>query len=591
VLLLTARRSGAKFQLRSAANFKRVQFLPAIMKDRSYSVSTLAFMAAVAAFLAAFLVYPTIYIFSEAFWIDGHFSLAYFRNIFQNPPIRQSILNSILLGLTTTAATTLLAAPLAIVAVRYAFRGKGILTGLLLVPMIMPPFVGAVGMRRLLAREGSINVILQKLGIVSQGVDFLGTGGFWAVVLLEVLHLYPIMYLNVAAALANVDPSLEEAARNMGDSGLRLFRKITFPLMLPGYFAGAVLVFIWAFTDLGTPLIFDYQRVAAYKIYDAVNDLNTNPMAYALVVIVILLAATAFAAARFCFGGRGHEMVSKGTVAAREKPASRTASILICGGILLLAAVALLPHFGVFLTSITAKWSGTVFPTQITGEYYVRVFHNEFARTGVRNSLFLSFGSTLMDVLLGVGIAFILVRRRFQGSGLLDALAMMPLAVPGIVLAFGYVAGFSGTPLDPRRNPLPLLMIAYSVRRLPYMTRAAYAGFQQTSVTLEEAAMNVGASPARTLFKITLPLILGSLIAGAILTFTFAMLEVSESIMLAFQQQHYPLTKVIYQLQTMPAEGDFIASAMGVMAMVLLAATLLIAGALLGKRMGQLFRA
>jgi iron(III) transport system permease protein len=560
------------------------------MKDRSWSVGTLAFMAAVGAFLAAFLVYPTIYIFSEAFWIGGHFSLAHFRNIFQNPPIRQSILNSILLGLTTTAATTLLAVPLALVAVRYAFRGKGILTGLLLVPMIMPPFVGAIGMRRLLAREGSVNLILQHLGLVSQGVDFLGTSGFWAVVLLQVLHLYPIMYLNVAAALANVDPSLEEAARNMGDHGLRLFRKITFPLMLPGYFAGAVLVFIWAFTDLGTPLIFDYQRVVAFKIFDAVNDLNTNPMAYALVVIVIVLALTAFAAAKFCFGGRGHEMLSKGTVAAREKPASRTASVLIYGGILLLAAVALLPHFGVFLTSITAKWSGTIFPTQITGDYYVRALHNELARTGVRNSLFLSFGSTLMDVLLGVGIALILVRRRFQGSGLLDALAMMPLAVPGIVLAFGYVAGFSGTPLDPRRNPLPLLMIAYSVRRLPYMTRAAYAGFQQTSVTLEEAAMNVGASPMRTLFKITLPLILGSLIAGAILTFTFAMLEVSESIMLAFQQQHYPLTKAIYQLQTMPTEGDFIASAMGVMAMVLLAATLLIAGALLGKRMGQLFR-
>jgi iron(III) transport system permease protein len=560
------------------------------MKDRSWSVGTLAFMAAVGAFLAAFLVYPAIYIFSEAFWIEGHFSLAYFRDILHNPPIRESISNSVFLGLVTTAATTLLAVPLAIVAVRYAFRGKGILTGLLLVPMIMPPFVGAIGMRRLLAREGSVNLILQKLGLISHGVDFLGTSGFWAVALLQVLHLYPIMYLNVAAALANVDPSLEEAARNMGDSGLRLFRKITFPLMLPGYFAGAVLVFIWAFTDLGTPLIFDYQRVVAFKIFDAVNDLNTNPMAYALVVIVILLALAAFAAARFCFGGRGHEMLSKGTVAAREKPASRAASILICGGILLLAAVALLPHFGVFLTSITAKWSGTVFPAQITGDYYARVLHNGLARTGVRNSLFLSFGCTLMDVLLGVGIAFILVRRRFQGSGLLDALAMTPLAVPGIVLAFGYVAGFSGTLLDPRRDPLPLLMIAYSVRRLPYMTRAAYAGFQQTSLTLEEAAMNVGASPMRTLFKITLPLILGSLIAGAILTFTFAMLEVSESIMLAFQQQHYPLTKAIYQLQSVPTEGDFIACAMGVMAMLLLAATLLTAGALLGKRMGQLFR-
>ena len=233
---------------------------------------------------------------------------------------------------------------------------------------------------------------------------------------------------------------------------------------------------------------------------------------------------------------------------------------------------------------------GHVFPTKITWKYYVQALHHPLARTGVRNSVFLSMGSTLIDVVLGVGIAFILVRRRFHGSGLLDALAMMPLAVPGIVLAFGYVAGFRGMPLDPRRNPLPLLMIAYSMRRLPYMVRAAYAGFQQTSVTLEEAAMNVGASPTRTLFKITLPLILGSLIAGAMLIFTFAMLEVSESIILAFQQQYYPLTKAIYQVQALPTEGDFIASAMGVMAMLLLAATLLTAAALLGKRMGQLFR-
>src|SRR5208337_3888190 len=132
-------------------------------------------------------------------------------------------------------------------------------------------------------------------------------------VLLEVLHLYPIMYLNVAAALANVDPSLEEAARNMGDSGLRLFRKVTFPLMLPGYFAGSVLVFIWAFTDLGTPLIFDYQKVAACQIFNRVSDLNTNPMAYALVVVVILMTVAAFLAARIYLGGHGYEMLSKGS--------------------------------------------------------------------------------------------------------------------------------------------------------------------------------------------------------------------------------------------------------------------------------------
>jgi len=568
----------------------RVSFLPDAGIERPYSAGTLAFLAVIGGFLGAFLLYPILYVFREAFWVEGSFSLAYFRFILKNPVYRGAILNSILLGAAATAATTLLAVPLAFLATRYRFHGKGILTGLLLVPMIMPPFVGAIGMRHLLARGGSINLILQKLGLVSQGIDFLGAGGFWGVVALEVLHLYPIMYLNVAAALANVDPALEEAARNMGDSGFRLFRKITFPLMLPGYFAGAVLVFIWAFTDLGTPLIFGYQRVAAVQVFDKINDLNTNPMAYALVVALIVLSSGAFLTARLFVGRGGYEMLSKGATARQEKPISGARAVLIVGGLLTVVAVALLPHVSVFLTSITTTWSDTVFPTQTTGKYYAQAFQHEYARIGVRNSLLLSFASTFLDILLGVGIAYMLVRRRFYGAGLLDALTMMPLALPGVVLAFGYVACFRETPLDPRVNPFPLLIIAYAVRRLPYMVRAAYAGFQQTSVTLEEAAMNVGASPRRALFKITVPLIMANLIAGAVLCFSFAMLEVSDSLILAFREQHWPLTKAIYQLHTLITQGDFIASAMGILAMLFLAATLLIAGALLGKKMGQLFR-
>jgi len=293
------------------------------MIERSCSTATLGFLAAVGAILAAFLIYPVLYVFREAFWIDGRLSLTYFQIVFQDKVCRDSVLNSAALGVVTTGIVTLLAVPLAFAAVRLSFAGKGALTGLLLVPMVMPPFVGAIGMRRLLARGGCINLVLQKLGLASHGIDFLGAGGFWAVVLLEVLHLYPIMYLNVAAALSNVDPSLEEAARNMGDSGLRLFRKVTFPLMLPGYFAGAVLVFIWAFTDLGTPLIFDYQKVVACQIFNRVSDLNTNPMAYALVVVVILLTVAAFLAARIYLGGHGYEMLSKGSSARSERRVSR----------------------------------------------------------------------------------------------------------------------------------------------------------------------------------------------------------------------------------------------------------------------------
>jgi len=168
---------------------------------------------------------------------------------------------------------------------------------------------------------------------------------------------------------------------------------------------------------------------------------------------------------------------------------------------------------------------------------------------------------------------------------------MLPLALPGIVLAFGYVGAFSATFLDIRNNPMPLLVFAYAIRRLPYMVRAAYAGLQQTSETLEEASMNLGASPARTMRKITFPLVFANIVAGGILAFSFAMLEVSDSLILAVKEEFYPITKAIYAMSLRVADGAYVASAMGLLGMALLAASLLLAGRFLGKRMGELFRA
>jgi len=199
--------------------------------------------------------------------------------------------------------------------------------------------------------------------------------------------------------------------------------------------------------------------------------------------------------------------------------------------------------------------------------------------------------STVIDVVAGVTIAYLLTRRRIPGAGVLDALSVLPLALPGLVLAFGYVGCFAGSPIDPRGNPTALLVVAYAVRRLPYAVRSAYAGFQQTSITLEEASMNLGASPMRTLRRITLPLVTANLVAGGILAFAFAMLEVSDSLILAMKEQYYPITKAILSLLQRIVDGPYIASAMGVVGMVLLAASLMVAGRFLGKRMGELFRA
>jgi iron(III) transport system permease protein len=219
------------------------------------------------------------------------------------------------------------------------------------------------------------------------------------------------------------------------------------------------------------------------------------------------------------------------------------------------------------------------------------VFDHPLSSSSIKISLFLSVLSTLLDVVLGISIAYLLSRTNIPFKGLLDGIAMLPLALPGIVLAFGYLASYSGTFLDARHFPLPLLVIAYAVRRLPYMIRSVFAGFQQTSVALEEASLNLGATRFQTMIKITFPLILANLVAGGILCFSFAMLEVSDSLVLAMKDEYFPITRAIYALMGRIADGAFIASAMGVFGMLLLMASLFLAGRFLGRRMGELFRA
>jgi iron(III) transport system permease protein len=180
----------------------------------------------------------------------------------------------------------------------------------------------------------------------------------------------------------------------------------------------------------------------------------------------------------------------------------------------------------------------------------------------------------------------------------LDVVAMLPLALPGLVLAFAYFTAFSRPPfdglawIDPRQNPTLILVIAYAVNRLPYIVRAAYAGFQQTHVSLEEASANLGAGPLHTLVRISLPLLGANLIAGTILTFSFAMLDVSSGMILAQESAFYPVTKAIYMLMgRITPTAPSIACALGVLAMLLLAASLALASKLLGQKMGQLFKA
>ena len=573
-------------------------------------------------FFAIFLIYPLLYVFKEAFWVGNKFTLKYFELMATDPNNRELVINSFKIGVMVTLMTSIISLPLAYFLTRYRYPGRNLLRSVILIPMIMPPFVGALGMQKFFGQYGSINMLLEKLHLMdslkmllsklhlmditeADPIDWFG-GGFWGVVLLSTLHLYPIMYLNIVAALSNVDPSLEEAAENLGASRFQIFRRITLPLMMPGYFAGAILVFIWAFTDLGTPLIFDYSKVIAVKIFRQVTEANLNPMGYALVVLIIVLTALAFYASKRWTGSKHYEMLGRGHVTSREvdtKWGMRCIIYLFIGG---LTFMALLPHISVILVSLTpgpSQWYQTVLPESVTFAHYVEVFTHSDTLRSIFNSLKYSIFSTLIALIVGVAIAYLLTRKRIPFQNLLDAVAMLPLALPGVAIAFGYMGSFSDTSfllrnlpegliavIDPRKNPTFLLIVGYAVRRLPYMLRSIYAGFQQTSITYEEASQNMGATPMRTLYKITLPLVFANILAGAILVFSFSMLEVSESLILATQNQYYPITKLIYSFSQRVGQGPYIASALGVVGMLILIACLLGAGRVLGGKLGEIFR-
>jgi iron(III) transport system permease protein len=257
-------------------------------------------------------------------------------------------------------------------------------------------------------------------------------------------------------------------------------------------------------------------------------------------------------------------------------------------------ALAVLPHLGVVLTAFATDWYAAVLPSGFTLENFSLALGHPLTVDAIGNSLKFAAASTVIDIALGIAIAYVIVRSKLVWGGLLDVLAMLPLAVPGLVIAFGYLAmsqeGRFFAFLNPVANPTVLLIIAYSVRRLPYVVRSAVAGFQQTSETLEEAAQNLGCPPLRALRKITLPLIAANLIAGGLLAFAFAMLEVSDSLILAQKQRFFPITTAIYTLFGSLGNGPYISAALGGWAMVFLAVAIVGAGYVMGRKMGSMFR-
>jgi iron(III) transport system permease protein len=549
------------------------------------------------AFFATFFLWPILLILKEGFIdADGHFTLRYLTSLLADPLYRGGLANSFLLACTATTLAFAIALPLAFISDRYLFPGKNLLSSLVLVPMILPPFVGAIGIKQIFGQYGAVNALIVALGLEPAGwtFDWFAANQFGGIALIEALSLYPIIYLNAVAALANVDPAMEEAAQNLGCTGFRRFFKITLPLIRPGLFAGGTIVFVWAFTELGVPLIFDYPRVTSVQIYYGLKEIGSNPLPYALVTLMLASTVLLYALGKGLFGRQGHAMLAKATSTGGPRVVSRHKGLFFMALFSIITLVAVLPHIGVILVAFSSDWYASVVPHHYTLENFRIALGHDLTVSAIANSLKFASLSTVVDIVLGIAIAYVIVRTRFAGRQVLDFLSMLPLAVPGIVLAFGYLSmsqpGRLFEFLNPINNPTILLIIAYSVRRLPYVVRSAAAGFEQTSVTLEEAAQNLGAAPLKATFRATLPLISANLIAGGLLAFSFAMLEVSDSLILAQKQVFYPITKAIMALFELLGDGKFIASALGVWAMAFLGVAIVGLSLLLGKKLGAIFR-
>ncbi|GAB4180314.1 MAG: iron ABC transporter permease [Terrimicrobiaceae bacterium] len=548
-------------------------------------------------FFGFFFVWPIGETLTGAFFDNsGRLTLDYIAEVFSNPIYLEGLANAFWLAVWSTMLTILIALPLAWISDRFLFPGKTLLSALILVPMILPPFVGAIGVKAILGQHGALNALLESFGMVPAGgpIDWLGQGRFWGIVLMNALHLYPILYLNLVAALANVDPAMEEAAENLGCRGFRKFRKITLPLIMPGLFAGGTIVFIWSFTELGVPLMFEFTRVTSVQIFSGIKDIGGNPFPFALVAVMLGSTVLLYVAGKFLFGRGGHAMMAKATSQGGPQFPGTLQAVLCSAAFATVTFLAILPHLGVILVAFSSDWYDSLLPTGWTLGNFEAALGHPLTLPSIQNSLKYAGLATLVDIILGIAIAYVVVRTNLPGRQVLDAMAMLPLAVPGLVLAFGYLAmtqeGKLFAAFNPAHDPLVILVIAYSVRRLPYVVRSAAAGFQQTSVTLEEAAQNLGCPPLRSLRKITVPLITANLLAGGLLAFSFAMLEVSDSLILAQKQQDFPITKAIYELYQLLGEGRFIASALGVWAMIFLGVTIIGASLIMGKKLGAIFR-
>lgn len=533
--------------------------------------------------ILGYIIYPSLTVTWESLFREGQFTLQNYADFFslEQTSYLEGLFNSIWISIGSVVLSALIGVPLALIFSTYDFPGRSVFASLATLPIVLPPLVGVISFLFLYSESG----IAPRLIQAAFGLDEVpfALNGVWAILLVHGYTMYVFFYLFTSAALKGIDPSVDEAALNLGASQWFRFRTVTLPLLTPALGGAALLVFMTSMNSFSAPFIFGGGfRVLSLGIYNA--KLNGDmPMAVTQTVVLSGFSIGFLLWMRYYEGKRQYAMSVKG-VAARRREVQRPWLRFLIGGVgILLVTILLLPHLTILLLSFVkdGTWTHQILPTVYTTENYGRLFEDSTVWEPIRNSINMSLIATVFDLTIGVGAAYLVVKGKFRGRRLLDALVMIPWALPGTVVAINLIVAFSQpTPFSFGQALVGtywLLPLAYFLRHLPIIFRASSAAFEQLDDSLEEAARNLGAGWFYTFRRVTLPLIGPGVLAGALLAFVTALGEFVASILLYVYGNRPISVEILSQLRQFNMGS---AAAYGMLLLILVSVVLLASNAL-----------
>lgn len=441
---------------------------------------------------------------------------------------RKALANSFIVGFSVTALCIAIGIPMGYFVARVKMPGKSLMLSLGILPIIMPSFVGAFTWVILLGRQGVLrhffNVLLSPLGLEIPPIY-----GMFGMIMCMTLTYYPFVFQLAYGAFASSNSLLEEAGMLMGADKWYIFRTITFPLILPSLGAGALLVFVRSIGNFGIPAIIGGDKyVLPTLIYFRVNGFWDLNGAASIAVVNVLITALVLWFQKRVINKHEYETISATHAAVKlhDGKLIRVIAIVYCVFILV---ISLLPQFTIIIMSFFEKWVG-LFPEGFTLAHYIRI--PEYSSNEMFNTFFLSVLATIFAAVLGSIIAYITERKKPKGAALLDLAIMAPFILPGTVVSVALLSAFSGSSVIKLTGTFTIIVIAYMVRRTPYVYRSVAASLSQLNPSLEEASTIAGANWFYTFRKISVPLIMPAIISGSILTLTTLLQELSTTILL-----------------------------------------------------------